>query len=124
MFDKKRLRIREQNNIYYWKCTKRCGATFRTIFEHGEHKQDNCFINNDHSHAPDTVINTVKNLRLLTTNLFYDFLIPIFKFNFLRRKSNQRIINILVTFVFHLSIISNIRLFEHIIFRTDNCSYT
>lgn len=63
MFDKKRLRIREQNNIYYWKCTKRCGATFRTIFEHGEHKQDNCFINNDHSHAPDTVKHHCKILK-------------------------------------------------------------
>jgi len=25
MFDKKRQRIRDQKNIYYWKCTKRCG---------------------------------------------------------------------------------------------------
>jgi len=63
MFDKKRLRIRDQNNIYYWKCTKRCGATFRTIFEHGEHKQDKCFINNDHSHAPDTVKHHCKILK-------------------------------------------------------------
>jgi len=63
MFDKKRLRIRDQNNIYYWKCTKRCGATFRTIFEHGQHKQDNCFINNDHYHAPDTVKHHCKILK-------------------------------------------------------------
>lgn len=63
MFDKKRLRIRDQNYIYYWKCTKRCGATFRTIFEHGEHKQDNCFIINDHSHAPDTVKHHCKILK-------------------------------------------------------------
>jgi len=46
MFDKKRHRIRDQNNIYYWKWLKRCGATFRIIFEHGEHKQGNCFIIN------------------------------------------------------------------------------
>lgn len=55
MLDKIRLRIRDQNNIYYWKCTKRCGTTFRTIFYHGEHKQEDCSIINDHYHAPDTV---------------------------------------------------------------------
>jgi len=63
MFDKKRLRISDQNNVYYWKCIKQCGATFLTIFEHGEHKQDNCFIINDHSHAPDTVKHHCKILK-------------------------------------------------------------
>jgi len=55
MLDKIRLPIRDKNNVYYWKCTKRRGVTFRTIFEHGEHKQDNCFIIHDHYHAKDTV---------------------------------------------------------------------
>jgi hypothetical protein len=64
MLDKIRLRIRDQNNIYYWKYTNRCGATFRTIFDHGKHKQDDCSIFNDHYHAPDTVkiqCNILKN---------------------------------------------------------------
>jgi hypothetical protein len=34
--------------IYYWKCTKQRGATIRTIFDHSEHKQDDCSIINDH----------------------------------------------------------------------------
>lgn len=63
MLDKKRLRIRDRNNIIYWKYTKRCGVTFRTIFEQDEHKKDNCFNNNKHSHAPETVKNYCKTLK-------------------------------------------------------------
>jgi len=37
MFNKNNFRKRDKENVYYWICVKKCGATFRTIIKNNEH---------------------------------------------------------------------------------------
>jgi len=63
MFNKKNFCKRDNENVYYWICVKKCGATFRIIIKNNEHTKDKSCILMDHSHAPNPIKNECKIIK-------------------------------------------------------------
>jgi len=63
MFNKNNFRKRDKENVYYWICVKKCGATFRTIIKNNEHIKDESCTLMDHSHAPNPIKNECKIIK-------------------------------------------------------------
>jgi len=57
MFNKNNFCKRDNENVYYWICVKKCSATFRTINKISEHTKDESCILMDHSLAPNPIKN-------------------------------------------------------------------
>jgi len=55
MFNKNNFRKRDKENVYYWICVKKCGATFRTIIKNNEHIKDESCILIDYLHASNPI---------------------------------------------------------------------
>jgi hypothetical protein len=48
LFNKNNFRKRDKENVYYWICVKKCGATFQTIIKNNKHIKDESCIIIDH----------------------------------------------------------------------------
>lgn len=55
MFSKNNFCKWDKENVYYWICVKKCGATFRKIIKNNEHIQNKSCILMDHSRAPNPI---------------------------------------------------------------------